>query len=265
MGQDRITLEERAAIERATAEGRVTRVAGRIPLHMRQRMAPKTTDREPASKAPRPYRLPEAMSVREALEWAFATERASFEFDEVAATSGAVRQGRGIEALLFERGMIGTTVDVSPGRSEPAEEATIIASVVRHVLPFRAACVVADFARARREPDWMADAEPRILPVEWVYGRGGARGRTGDAAVLGASGWPHHKRRNRRGAIVEDVVLFTPCTWSPTATQIARARRDYLEWWGHLLEIRWALQVTSLRRFRITNAMPPMTPWGEVR
>ncbi|NDV52124.1 hypothetical protein [Salipiger sp. PrR003] len=262
MGQDRITPEERAAIEQAIAEGQVQRVEPRVPSNLRPRRPLPVTGREPAGRTPAPRSVPAEMPVKAALEWAFQTEKASFDFDELGASAGGQRKGISMEQLIFERHMLGkVAIDTSPGRSEPAEDAEIIASIVRSVLPWSAACLVADLARAGREPDWMRDAAPRILPIEWVYGRGGARGRTADAARLGAGGWPHQKRRNRKGAIVEDEVLFTPVTVSPTAVQIAAARRMYLEWRGCLLAVRGALQRASLRWFSVTDELPPMMPW----
>lgn len=256
----RVTPEERRAIDEAIERGRVSVVKPAVPLRLRERSASAESDKEPASKTPAPYRLPETMSVLAALEWAFRTEKASFEFDEIGGSAGGQRPGRGTEAVLIERGMIGATIDTSRGRSEPADDAQVIASIVRNVLPWGTACFVADLARAGREPDWMEDASPRLVPVEWVYGRGVCRGRTGDASRLGSEGWPHWFRRNKNGVRVEEVVLFTPCTWTPTAKQIAGARRIYLDWWGALLEVRAALAHVDLK-FRVTDEMPAMCPW----
>lgn len=258
-----ITPEEREKIESAIREGRLQRVETVRPIKYRERPAPKPSDRQPASKTPPPYRLPDTMSVRQALEWAFMTEKASFDYDEIGATSGGMRSGRGTECLLIERKMIGTTIDTSPGYSEPAEDAVVIASIVRDVLHWRDAVLVAELARAGREPDWMRDAKPHVIPVEWVYGRGGKRGRTGDSSRLGGEGWRPIKRRNKKGVIVEDIVLFTPVTVRPTADQIARARRGYLDWWGHLLTVGTALRSARIRKFKVTDEMPDLTPWRE--
>lgn len=261
----KLTAEERAAIDEAVASGMVQTLAPYVPARYRRSPAPVGTDRDPAGKQPRAYELPDRMAVREALEWAFATEKASFDFDEIAATSGGQRQGISMEQLILERSRLGSvSIDTSPGRSEPAEEAQVIASIVRAVLPWHAACFVADLARARTAPDWMPDARPRMEPVEWVYGRGVRRGRTEDASRLGGAGWPHWKRRNRRGAIVEETVLFTPTTWSPSPSVIAHSRRRYLDWWGCLLEVGVALTGVELGRFAVTDDMPAMTPWRGV-
>lgn len=262
MGQDRITPEERAAIERATAEGRVTRVEVRVPMHLRQRKAPKTTDRQPASKAPAPRTVPTEMSVRAALEWAFGVECAYFDRDELLATSGAGRPSIGMEAIIEQRFMLGkVAIDTTPGRSEPAEDADLIASVVRATLRFDDAVWVADLARAGITPDPMIGACPKMQPTEWHCNRYGWHGKTEDAKVLGHAGWSPQQRRNRKGAIVYDVVRYTPCTWSPSLRQIAHAQRRYLEWWGLLLDLQVAIRDAGPRWFTITQEMPPMTPW----
>lgn len=271
----RVTREERALIDAALADGRCRRIdppAGNLdrPVSLRL-VAP--DDRPVASRVPpAPYAPPAALSVQRALEWAFATECAQMDADEIAATSGAERRARGTEALIAERAVLGKwRIDVSPGRSEPAEEAQIIASMLRHALPWRDAVWLADLARARRVPDLPASDGPRLVPEAWVFGRGCRRGRTADlftpgvAASLGLpprGGWPMgaNRERNRKGVTIERPVLFTPCTFAPSASQIAQARRAWLDWWGHLLTVRAALGA-RVGRIAITDDMPPMQPW----
>lgn len=260
---DRLTDDEKRAIEQAN--GKVVKV----PTHTETKTPPRVDwDAIPRCSKPRGpakghYALPREMSVRAALEWAFATEKASFEYDEIAASSGGVRSGISMEAILQERAKLGgVQIDTSPGRSLPAEEADIIASVLRSVLPWHQAIWIAELARLRREPNWMRDATPRLVPVDWVWGRGGKRGRTADSHLLGADGWQPVKRRSRKGGIISEPVLFTPCTMTPTFSQIAAARREYLEWYGCLLELQVHLRAAGLRRFTINNQMPPLRPWS---
>lgn len=111
------------------------------------------------------------------------------------------------------------------------------------------------------KPDWMKGAVPRLVPVEWQFNQYGRQGRTADAAELGQAGWGPVRRRNRKGAMVTDRVRYTPCTWSPTARQVASARRRYLDWWGNLLTLQVALRQVGLRRHTVQDDMPPMTPW----
>lgn len=264
MSRDRLTPEERAAVARY--DGEVTRV------ERRPRPTPKPTHTEAdyaraASKAPAARAVPETMSVRQALEWAFGTECAYFDVDEIGASAGAGHRAIGTEAIIEQRFQLGrVAIDRSPGRSEPAEDAELIASVVRATLPFREAVWVADLARAGITPDAMVDAVPRIEPVEWVAGRPDGSGRSWwgkreDARALGAQGWLPQPRRNRKGAIVYDAVQYTPCTWSPTPRQIATAHRRYLDWYGHLFDLRYAIRAAGPRWFEVTDDMPPMTPW----
>ena len=206
--------------------------------------------------------LPSEMSVRAALEWAFATEKAQIDYDEIGAVSGGHRRGMSVEALLEDRHQLGgVAIDTSPGRSLPAEDAEVIASVVRATLPFYQAVWLAHLARARREPDWMRDATPHFRPVDWVWGRGGKRGRTADAAQLGVEGWRPIKRRNKKNILVEEKIMFTPLVVAPTAKQIAAARREYLDWYSCLLTMQIALRNAGLRRFTINRDMPPLRPW----
>lgn len=266
MSRNRLTPEERAAIEQY--QGPVTRA------HRRQRFDPpaKHCDGDyarAASKTPEPRNVPESMSVRSALEWAFGAECAFFDMDEIGASSGGQRRAMGNEAIIEQRFRLGkVSIDRSPGKSEPAEDAELVASVVRATLHLRDAIWVADLARAGITPDAMVGATPRIQPVAWVSGRPDSAGRAwwgkrDDARKLGSEGWQPQPRRNRNGAIVYDTVQFTPCTWSPTPRQIAAAQRRYLDWWGHLLSLREAISSAQPRWFTITNEMPPMTPWKE--
>ena len=254
----RMTPEERALVDQAIANGKVQRIEPRIPMEPNPDPIPPMLRRESSGKVPKVRSpLPAELPVKAALEWAFGIECARFDYDEIGASSGGLRQGRSTEALLAERHAL-----------------EVIASVVRASLPWHAACTVADLARAGRTPDWMRDARPQLVPIAWVWGRGGKRGRTGDSAELGTVddadplepvGWPHQRRRNRKGAIVEDVVIFTPCTWTPTAAQIGAARRAYLDWYGWLLEVQWALRNTTLRRFSVNERMPALRPWAGER
>lgn len=199
------------------------------------------------------------LGIRALLEWAFDTECAGIAFDEMA-DAGAL-PSFGMEFVLMQRQMLGTEIDTSRGRSSPADDAEIVASVLRDVLPWPDALRVAELARARRVPDWMPDATPRLRPAGWHCNRHGWHARTTDAAALGEQGWRPIPRRNRKGVVVHDAVRYCPCAWSPSAAQIAAARRGYLDWWGHLLTIRAGLRAVDLSRHAVTDDMPPMQPW----
>ncbi len=270
---DRVTAKERAAIADWMAAHGVTRcerhVSGPVP-------EPVDWDRLPRGSAQAvrhvPYQPPQSLSVQAALEWAFAVERASMDVDEIAASTGGARRARGVEAMIAERASLGAvSIDTSPGRSEPADEAQEIASLLRHALPWRDAVWLADLARARSAPDLLDHMVPRMQPVGWVHGRGGPVGRKVDlaegpaAVALGLpvrGGWPEGActRRNRKGVVVRDPIPATPVRSSITVDMIARARRLYLDWWGHLLTVRVALGA-RIGRIEITDEMPDMTPW----
>lgn len=198
------------------------------------------------------------MSVQRLLEWAFAEECARLDFDEEAhraPNSFAV----GPEARLVEQAALGAKVDTSRGRSYPHHDADIIASVVASLGPENGgagmAIAVADYARARRCPDWMRDAQPTLVPLDWHENQWGRRGKTAPTGE-------RYKVRNRKGVLVERVVVYTPCTWHPTASQISRARRHYLDWYGALLEIGHRVKTMgSLTHHEVTGQMPRLTPW----
>ncbi|MBL3587636.1 hypothetical protein JMM61_20185 [Rhodovulum sulfidophilum] len=219
-------------------------------------------DRQMQRQGQRNGPIRRAMPVRAALEWAFGTECARLDHDEIEAVGGTGWRPFGMEYVALERAQLGTRVDTSRGRSRPHDDAELIATVVRNVLPWYAATLVADLARAGRTPDWMSDARPRLKPEDWTVNRWGRHAKTADAATLGIEGWQPIPRRNRKGVIVHDAVRFTPCVWDPTPARIAAARRAYLDWWGYLLAVQAALKGADLTRIEVTRDMPPMRPWG---
>lgn len=209
------------------------------------------------------------MPIQRALEWAFGTEHARLEFDEFGETSGALRDGVDGIWIMMQRGRVGCTVD-GGGWSAPADDADIIASAVSNLPEAhggrKMAAEIAGLARAGIAPDWMRDARPRYVPVEIRTNRHGDFAATADARHLGSQGWPAQARTGRKGRVHMDPVLFTPVKLVPTASQIAAARRRYLDWWGALLWLAGDLDALQiLGRVEITGGMPPMTPWRSER
>ncbi|RBO54049.1 hypothetical protein DSD19_06190 [Rhodovulum sp. BSW8] len=197
------------------------------------------------------------MPVRAALEWAFGTECARFDHDEIGAVGGTGWRSYGMEYVAIQQEQLGARVDTSPGRSWPHDDAELIATVVRNTLPWYAATQVADLARAGRTPDWMPDARPRCVPVKWRETSHGPR-----AAQADGDTWRYRAGRGRHGAaVVEMRGACCPVTYYPTAGQIAAARRAYLDWWGWLLDLQAALRGAGLVSIEVTRAMPPMEPW----
>lgn len=207
-----------------------------------------------------------AISILDLVQWAFQRELASLDFDEVGRETGAT-PGFGMEFVLIEQARLGCRVD-GGGRSDPHPDADVVASALA-ALPEarggrRMAVWIAELARAGAVPDWMGGAVPRLYPRATHINRHGESARTADAAELGSDGWPHWRRRNRRGVLVEEAVLYCPATWRPTAATIAAARRGYLAWWAALHELRANLAGTAtLSAFEVDGRMPEMTPWAK--
>ena len=109
------------------------------------------------------------MTIQQALEWAFATECARLDFDELGSNEFD-RPGCDIISVIQRRGALGCTVD-GGGFSDPHPDAQIIAAAVE-ALPIevggkRMATVVAECARARRMPEWQDDERHGVVPCGW--------------------------------------------------------------------------------------------------
>lgn len=205
------------------------------------------------------------MSIRQALEWAFSTEHARVEFNEMGETSGAARMRVDGIWLMMQRGQLGCKID-GGGTSDPAWDAEVIASAVTN-LPEgwggRAmATQIAALARAGMVPDWMQDVRPKFLPSEVDQNQHGWTAKTAEAQHLGSRGWPVQERRGRKGRVVKEPVLYCPVFLCPTQAEIARARRRYLDWYGALLWLHGDLKAMGiLSTVVLTDEFPPMTPW----
>lgn len=199
----------------------------------------------------------ERVSVRVLLEWAFAREKAWLDFDDVGpAGSGGYDSTRGImEAMALSTGAPGSClrVDTSRGRSLPHHDAEIVAATLRSCVPLSIAMAVAELARNCRAPVW--DLGPqRVVPVAW--GRQNRFGRQGKTEVLEVCSY-----RSRRRGLVRREVLHVPVTIVPSASEIAAARRGWLDWWCALHALRHALQAVDLDLFSVTEALPAREPW----
>lgn len=196
--------------------------------------------------------------------WAFQRERATLDFGEEAT---GIQTRLAVDPIyrMVENGLLGCRVD-GGGTTPRHHDADIVAATVT-VLPEgcggRAMAIwIADLARAGRTPDWFPDGQPRVLPLETTTNQHGPRARTEDAVKLRDQGWPHQPRRNRKGKVVWDKVLYCPCVIRPSIAEIGRARRAYLDWWRALFDIRQALRTnTHLTAYEVSDAMPPRNPW----
>ena len=198
------------------------------------------------------------VSIRELLEWAFGRELARLDFDEFGTVRGDRRVGVGTEYLLMQRQLLGCQID-GGGRSEPHPDADTVASALA-ALPEshggRATALwIAELARAGMAPEWRYEERIICEPVRWQTqmrkGRFWATTeRSGEAVYLD------------RGRLRRCELRVCPVRIRNTAELAARARRDYLRWWGALIELRQTFQVYGgLTSFSVTEEMPPMQPW----
>ena len=204
------------------------------------------------------------MSIRAALAWAFGREHARVEFDELSETSGAARMAVDPIWLMMQRGALGCKID-GGGSSDPHWDAEVIASAVAN-LPLEwggrsMAATIANLARSGRAPDWMPHARSLIVPVEMTCNRYGWTGKTEDSRYH-PGGWQPQVRRGRKVRIGHEPVLFCPVRVVNTASQIAAARRRYLDWIGALYCIHADLRATGiLATIELDEEFPPLAPW----
>lgn len=214
--------------------------------------------RDPAKPAIR------VMSIRAALEWAFAVERVSLDFDEFAEPRGSDTIWR-----LMQQGLTGCKVD-GGGRSSGHDDAEIIAGIVSQLAigcgGRGMAVQVATLARACMAPDWMQGQTPRMVPADTRMTKHGLFARSqptigvarSASELWGAMGVVAKTTRGRKSV---QTSLCCPVVLRPSPAQIGAARRNYLAWYGALLELQCQISTAGLRTIRLTNAMPPLTPW----
>ena len=200
------------------------------------------------------------VTVQAILEWTFGREHARIRTDPHERLEGVTATGVDTIWVMMKRKELGgIRIDTSPGRSSPHDDAEIVAAIVEN-LPSNVGGIgmairVAELARAGLTPDWMPEARTRVVPKEWRQCKHGTFART---EVVGTVKYRH------RGRIVCRDVTVCPVTYHPSAAKIAAARRDYLDWWGALLEIRSNLACVALKDHVLSDVMPPMEPWKRV-
>lgn len=209
------------------------------------------------------------MGIQQALEWAFGREKAQLDLGTVD-PENPERQAVGTEWIIYQRHLLGATVDSSGprwGGSMPHHDAEVIAAFVA-ALPEahggRAmAARIAELASAGITPDWMPGAIQRIVPVDWKDSRYGRFAST-EVVPKDVPGRWLSVGYGKNGRRVRREPTWCPVTYSPTAQQIGRARRAYLDWWGALLHLGFeARSCGMLGSVEITTAMPRMTPWRQ--
>ncbi|ATX64571.1 hypothetical protein BG454_00925 [Roseinatronobacter bogoriensis subsp. barguzinensis] len=199
-----------------------------------------------------------AMSVQQALEWAFRIEKAQLELPP---PSDIEEEGFGfgLEYVLLQRAALGCKVDGGQHKigCYVHEDAEVIAATVAGVPDNlggkRMAIRLAELARAGLTPDWMPGAVPRCLPVDMK------RNRHGDRATSEVVG---HERVLIKGKWRSVEVRACPVRFSPDQKQIDGARRAYEDWWQALGWVRDGLiEGRMLRDVEISAAMPKSQPW----
>jgi hypothetical protein len=192
------------------------------------------------------------VSVLELLEWAFGVEHAELS-DPDELMPAAI--GAGMEWRLMQQAQLGCRVD-GGGRSHAHEDAETVANIVATVAKWSGgwgmALRIAELARSGQVPDWCKDEAPRCIPRGWTQNRYGNHAATEIAETI---------TYVSRGREVSFDVKYCPVTYSPSAAHISAKRRDYLAWYGALLEIGALLRGAGLTAHVLNDKMPPMTPW----
>ena len=203
-------------------------------------------------------RVRKPISIQRLLEWAFADECASIDFED----EGTLAPGYGQVSNAYrieQRGLLGCKID-GGGRSYPDHDADIVASAVA-VLPEgcggrRMAVQIAELARARAVPEAYVGVVTRCEPIGWRENQNGRRAVTETLGQVADCSGRKVKRHD---------IRVCPVVFRPAADQIAAARRNYLQWWSALLELRVCLQIQNdMSRWSVTHELPAKTPWKKV-
>ena len=118
---------------------------------------------------------------------------------------------------------------------------------------------IAALARSGLNPD--IGSEPTVRPEAKTTNRHGTCAKKADAAELGAQGWPNKQTLGRKGRLITHKVEYCPVVIRPSAAEQAALRRDYLRWWGALLDLKSAMRISHLTSHVIIDTMPPRPPW----
>lgn len=200
-------------------------------------------------------RVRRLISIKGLLEWAFADECASVDFED----TGTLARGFahiGNAGRMAERGALGCRID-GGGQSYPDADADLVASAVATLDDFfggrRMAVLVAELARARQVPDLLTRAVPRCVPVGMRQNQHGARAiEQSIGTVIDVSG--------RKAKRVD--VRICPVRYTVTAADIQRARSNYLQWRLALSELRQTFVIANnLSRWQVSEQLPALAPW----
>lgn len=200
-------------------------------------------------------RTRKVLTIRQAVEWAFATERARLEFGDLPGRE--VPEASPLYTVM-RRGALGCRID-GGGRSLPAHDADMIAAVLAtlpHDLGGRnTALRVAELARAGQAEDWGRDLKARCIAAGWK-----AENQHGPQAVTVLVGY---ERVEVRGRVREFEVRACPVTYTATADRIAAARAAYTRWRNALAWLAHELAAQgSFDRVKLAPGMPEAEPWA---
>jgi hypothetical protein len=205
-------------------------------------------------------RLRTEVGIEDLLRWAFQREFAKISFDVDGFDASSIEDDPcfGLEWIMIERAKLGCRVD-GGGTSEPHPDATLVADALSVLPDFvggrRMAIWIAELARADASPDWGAGLVTRCEPKAWrnsKYGAHAVREYNTDLKTR----WPSHQIKGK------DWGYVCPVMFSGTAREIGMARRNYLQWFGALLDLRNTFQMfDNLSSFKVTDQMPDREPW----
>lgn len=196
------------------------------------------------------------VGIRQLLEWAFQREFAQVDFDSVDRFGSVAQASFGMEYLLLERARVGCSID-GGGRSDPHHDAELVAAALS-VLPVARggrgmAVQIAELARLGAVPDCKLDARPRVEPAVW---KDHWRGRFAKKV------WLRDLRFSYRGRQRVFESYWCPIRYRDSSAEVAAARRNYLDWWAALDELRYTFQSRrDLIAYEVTDDMPLMMPW----
>jgi hypothetical protein len=199
------------------------------------------------------------VSILHLIEWAFQREKVRIEFDQGTQhrPQGALK-GYGMEHILMRQAELGCRVD-GGGTSEPHPDADAVADALA-VLPEghggqRMAMRIGELARAGQVPSWHIPEKARVVPCEWRTTKHGTFAQTESAGMISYTS---------RGKLREVEVKYCPIIIQNHPGDAAALRREYLGWWGALLELRDTFRIYGgLTSYVVTEAMPPRTPWKD--
>lgn len=205
-----------------------------------------------------PVSRPRSLSVQRALEWAFGAEHARMDFDLTGAREFD-RIGISPEWRIAQAHAIGCRID-GGGQTRAHPDAELIAAAVEAlalnpVYGKDMAVLVATCARAGTVPDWRGQPDRRIVPQGWDIGEDGQP--MAFEVVVGEWSYVGRQRQRRTGK-----MWACPISYSGGAQSVGRARRQYLSWYGALLDLAMLLgRPGYLSDVMIVSGMPPLSPW----